>query len=111
MVNLWCSASDRIRVPACPASHVHRRVPDVRRRTRRSAAAIGGGYTGHDHRTCCRGSRGSASLVAGGRAFLVPRGENLIPSELVNTQLGRPTKILRAAQTANTADGTKRAGL
>ncbi len=61
---LWCSASDRIRVPARPASHVHRRVPDVRRRTRRSASTIGGGYTGHDHWTRCRGSRGSASLPA-----------------------------------------------
>ena len=26
MVNRWCSASDRIRVPARPAQHVHRRV-------------------------------------------------------------------------------------
>jgi len=26
MVNLWCSASDGIRVPARPAQHVHRRV-------------------------------------------------------------------------------------
>src|ERR1700738_1480167 len=32
-----------------PAPHVHRRVPDVRRRTRPSASTIGGGYTGHDH--------------------------------------------------------------
>jgi len=47
MVKLWCSASDRIRVPARPAPHVHRRVPDVRRRTRPSAATIGGGV----HRT------------------------------------------------------------
>jgi hypothetical protein len=26
MVKLWCSAFDRIRVPARPAQHVHRRV-------------------------------------------------------------------------------------
>jgi hypothetical protein len=52
MVNLWCSAADRIRVP------------DVRRRTRRSASTVGGGYTGHDHRTCRRRSRRSASLQA-----------------------------------------------
>src|SRR6266436_6999966 len=62
MVKLWCSAFDRIRVPARPAPHVHRRVPDVRRRTRPSASTIGGGYTGHDHLASCRGSRGSASL-------------------------------------------------
>jgi hypothetical protein len=43
MVKLWCSAFDRIRVPARPARHVHRRVPDVRRRTRPSASTIGGG--------------------------------------------------------------------
>ena len=43
MVKLWCSASDRLRVPARPAPHVHRGVPEVGRRTRRSAAAVGGG--------------------------------------------------------------------
>src|SRR5258707_15494326 len=64
MVKLWCSAFRRIRVPARPARHVHRRVPDVRRRTRRSASTIGGGYTGHDHQASCRGSHGSASLPA-----------------------------------------------
>jgi len=32
-----------MRVPARPAQHVHRRVPDLRRRTRRSASTIGGG--------------------------------------------------------------------
>ena len=37
MVKIRCSTSDRIRVPARPAQHVHRRVPDLRRRTRRSA--------------------------------------------------------------------------
>ena len=31
MVKIGCSASDRIRVPARPAQHVHRRVPDLRR--------------------------------------------------------------------------------
>ena len=31
-----------MRVPARPASHVHRRVPDVRRRTRRSSSTVGG---------------------------------------------------------------------
>ena len=46
MVNTRCSASDRMHVPARPAQHVHRRVPDMRRlrrRTRRSASTIGGG--------------------------------------------------------------------
>jgi hypothetical protein len=37
MVKILCSAPDRIRVPARPAQHVHRRVPDLRSRTRRSA--------------------------------------------------------------------------
>jgi hypothetical protein len=32
-----------MRVPARPAQHIHRRVPDLRRRTRRSASTIGGG--------------------------------------------------------------------
>ena len=40
MVKIQWSASDRIRVPARPAQHVHRRVPDLRRRTRRSASTI-----------------------------------------------------------------------
>ena len=43
MDNIRCSAPDRIRVPARPAQHVHRRLPHMRRRTRRSAATIGGG--------------------------------------------------------------------
>ena len=43
MVNTRCSASDRMHVPARPAQHVHRGVPDMRRRTRRSASTIGGG--------------------------------------------------------------------
>src|SRR5271167_2998424 len=40
------SGADRIRVPARPAQHVHRRVPDLRSRTRRSASTIGGGLHG-----------------------------------------------------------------
>jgi len=51
MVNIRCNASDRMRVPARPASNVHRCVPDVRRRTRRSASTVGGATTGHDQRT------------------------------------------------------------
>ena len=43
MVSTRCSASDRMRVPARPAQDVQRRVPDLRRRTRRSASTIGGG--------------------------------------------------------------------
>ena len=43
MVSTQCSASDRMHVPARPAQHVHRRVPDLRRRTRRSASTIRGG--------------------------------------------------------------------
>ena len=31
MVKIRCSASDRIRIPARPARHVHRRVPDLRK--------------------------------------------------------------------------------
>ena len=45
MVSTRCSASDRMHVPARPAQHVHRGVPDLRRlrrRTRRSASTIGG---------------------------------------------------------------------
>jgi hypothetical protein len=37
------SASDRVRVLARPASHVHRCVPDRRPRTRQSASTIRGG--------------------------------------------------------------------
>ena len=43
MVNTRRSASDRMHVPARPAQHVHRRFPDMPRRTRRSASTIGGG--------------------------------------------------------------------
>ena len=60
MANTRCSASDRIHVPARPAQHVHRGVPDMRRRTRRSASTIGGGTPD----MTSRGSRGSASLPA-----------------------------------------------
>ena len=42
MVNIRCNASDRMRVLARPASHVHRCVPDVRRRTRRRASTVEG---------------------------------------------------------------------
>jgi hypothetical protein len=41
--HIWCTASDRIRIPARPAQYVHRRVPDRRPRTRRSASTSGGG--------------------------------------------------------------------
>jgi hypothetical protein len=41
--NIQCSASDRMRIPARPAQHVHGGVPDMRRRTRRSPSTIGGG--------------------------------------------------------------------
>jgi hypothetical protein len=41
--HLWCGASDRIRISARPARYVHRSVPDMPPRTRRSAAIIGGG--------------------------------------------------------------------
>jgi hypothetical protein len=37
------SAFDGIRVPARPAQHVHKRVPDRRRRTRQSTSTIRGG--------------------------------------------------------------------
>ena len=61
MVNIRCSASDRIRVPARPAQHVHRRVPDRQRRTRRSASTIGGGTPDMTIGRPCRESSGSAS--------------------------------------------------
>ena len=84
MVNTRCSASDRMHVPARPAQHVHRGVPDMRRRTRRSASTIGGGtpdmtigrahadragarplpHVGKRAEMCGAGSRGSASLPA-----------------------------------------------
>ena len=41
--NIRSTASDRIRVPARPAQHVHISVPDMRRRTRRSASTTVGG--------------------------------------------------------------------
>ena len=41
--NIRSTASDRIRVPARPAQHVHISVPDMRRRTRRSASTTAGG--------------------------------------------------------------------
>ena len=47
--HIRCSASDRVRVPARPGQHVHRRVPDMRRRTRRIYHPRR--YTGHDQRT------------------------------------------------------------
>jgi hypothetical protein len=40
MVNILCRAADRICVPA---QHVHRRLADKERRTRRSTFTIGGG--------------------------------------------------------------------
>jgi len=40
--NTPCSAFDRMHVAARPAQHFHRGVPDLRRRTRRSASTIGG---------------------------------------------------------------------
>ena len=63
MVNIRCSASDRIRVPARPAQHVHRRVPDRQRRTRRSASTIGGGTPDMTIGRPCRESSGSASYL------------------------------------------------
>jgi hypothetical protein len=41
MLNIRCSASDRLRVPARPAQHLDRRVPHLQRRTRRNASIIG----------------------------------------------------------------------
>ena len=70
MVKIRCSASDRIRVPARPAQHVHRRVPDLRRRTRRSASTIGGGLHRPDHWTLLRRikrERVPTSAVTAGR--------------------------------------------
>jgi len=41
MVQIGCSASDRLRVPARPAQHVHRRVPEMRRGITVSAVGLG----------------------------------------------------------------------
>ena len=59
MANTRCSTSDRMRVPARPAQHVRRRVPDMRRRTRRNASTIGGGTP---DMTIGRADAGSAFL-------------------------------------------------
>ena len=52
MVKIRCSASDRIRVPARPAQHVHRRVPDLRSGRAGVHLPSEAGYTGPDHWTC-----------------------------------------------------------
>src|SRR5271166_701368 len=67
MVNTRCSASDRMIVctfrrststrPQTRSRHATPDAPECLYHRRR--------YTGHDHRTCSRGSRGSASLPAG----------------------------------------------
>ena len=44
MVKIRCSASDRIRVPARPAQHVHRRVPDLRSHATPCNAGRAGAY-------------------------------------------------------------------
>jgi len=57
LVNLRCGAADRIRAPARPASHVHRRAtPDAPE----FSSTVGGTTPDITQRTSCRGSRGSA---------------------------------------------------
>ena len=82
--DIRCSASDRRWFPARPAQHVHRRRNNGKGRIQSALASAHGRNgkdasrhatpdaperidhrrrcTRHDHRTCCRGSRGSASL-------------------------------------------------
>ena len=59
-----CSASDGRSTPARPASHVWNASVDVRRRTRRNVYTIRGAAPELNHRTSCRGLRGSASWSA-----------------------------------------------
>src|SRR6266436_8235568 len=62
MVMSGVPASDGSCTRARPASHVWNASVDVRRRTRRNAYTIRGAAPELNHRTSCRGSRGSASL-------------------------------------------------
>jgi hypothetical protein len=55
-------ASDGRCTPARPASHVWNASVDVRRRTRRNVYTVRGAAPELNHRTSCRGLRGSASL-------------------------------------------------
>ena len=66
--HIRCRASNRIRVPARPAQHVHKGVskqvtPGAPKRSYHRRR-----YTEHDQRTRCRGSSGSASLAPNSRA-------------------------------------------
>jgi hypothetical protein len=67
-------ASDGRCTRARPASHVWTVSVDVRRRTRRNAYTIRGAAPGLNHRTSCRGSRGSASLLPSPKLIVKPRG-------------------------------------
>src|SRR5271165_3785163 len=91
--DIRCSASDRRWFPARPAQHVHRRrnngKAQYNRHSRaRMAETVKDGArhatpdaperidprrrcTRHDHRTCCRGSRGSAPLPLGQTLYLM----------------------------------------
>src|SRR5712664_2674411 len=62
MVMSSVPASDGRCTRARPASHVWNASVDVLRRTRRTAHTIRGAAPEVNHRTSCRGSRGSASL-------------------------------------------------
>ena len=64
MVMSGLPASDGRGTRARPASHVWNASVDVLRRTRRNVHTIRGAAPGVNHRTSCRGSRGSASLRA-----------------------------------------------
>ena len=61
MVMSGLPASDGRCTRARPASHVWNASVDVLRRTRRNAYPISGAAPEVNHRTSCRGSRGSAS--------------------------------------------------
>ena len=61
MVGSGVVASDGRCTPARPASQVWNASVDVLRRTRRNADTIRGAASDLNHRTSCRGARGSAS--------------------------------------------------
>src|SRR5271157_2278959 len=72
-----------MRVPARPAQHVHRRVPDLRRRTRRSASTIGGG-TPDMTIGCAAADR--AGACAGSVSLPAPAAERLASSSHTPTR-------------------------
>jgi hypothetical protein len=74
--HIRCSASDRIRVQARPVQHVHRGVPDRRRRTRQSASSMPGQkrkpswvMAARDQLPACGGSFGGSRCSVSRKSF------------------------------------------